>query len=527
MNESTAQEIATLQARLNKQLGPEFISTRAGPGGGKVAYIAAEKVINLANEVFGFNGWSSSIQQVQIDFVDESASSGKISLGLSIIVRVTLKDGTFHEDIGYGSIENAKGKAAAFEKAKKEAATDAMKRALRTFGNLLGNCLYDKDYLQKIGKLKVVPAKWDIEKLHRHADYAPAAAKTEPPVETKNAQPAGLLRTRTGASAASAEFEDEFGGSLFDGVDVSEAHGDEVTMNLDGDSMLDASKATKSAVNAMAPPQKQNVQRIQPAPSLQQTNGAQQGQAQPQDDPFAEQKQQARLAAMARRAALQQQSSSTVGQAQANQKQNSSSTGESNMSSGRAPDTAEAQPRRSTPDQQTPAGATVGDSGFNPPVAFVSGRAAEAFKGEHVPNQLPPGVATFNPHAESPSLRRTTGFNHTRSGPIARQSLTNPPAAPVAQAQQPQPCPPGQIAAPVAANPAARANFIDPRSDASRRIGAPPAHAQSPMSNRGAYKPPGPAHGIKRPPLADVSNVGDGGLPGDGVEAKRAKIAGT
>ncbi|KAF2100716.1 RAD52 DNA repair protein, partial [Rhizodiscina lignyota] len=153
INEYTAQEIATLQSRLDKQLGPEYISTRPGAGGSKVHYLAAEKVINLANEVFGFNGWSSSIQNVQIDFVDESQSTGKISLGLSTIVRVTLKDGAFHEDIGYGQIENCKGKAAAFEKAKKEAATDALKRALRNFGNVLGNCLYDKDYLQKVTKL--------------------------------------------------------------------------------------------------------------------------------------------------------------------------------------------------------------------------------------------------------------------------------------------------------------------------------------------------------------------------------------
>lgn len=65
----TASEIATLQSRLDRQLGPEYISTRQGPGGGKLHYLAAEKAINLANEVFGFNGWSSSIQQVQVDFV--------------------------------------------------------------------------------------------------------------------------------------------------------------------------------------------------------------------------------------------------------------------------------------------------------------------------------------------------------------------------------------------------------------------------------------------------------------------------
>lgn len=33
--------------------------------------------------------------------------------------------------------------------------TDAVKRALRNFGNLLGNCLYDKHYTQEITKMKV------------------------------------------------------------------------------------------------------------------------------------------------------------------------------------------------------------------------------------------------------------------------------------------------------------------------------------------------------------------------------------
>ena len=71
VSEYTAQEIATLSSRLEKQLGPEYISSRPGAGGGKVHYLSADKCINLANEVFGFNGWSSGIQNVQIDFVSE------------------------------------------------------------------------------------------------------------------------------------------------------------------------------------------------------------------------------------------------------------------------------------------------------------------------------------------------------------------------------------------------------------------------------------------------------------------------
>lgn len=75
--------------------------------------------------------------------------------------RTTIIDTTLmgwgYQDLGYGHIENCKGKAAAFEKAKKEATTDALKRALRNFGNVLGNCIYDKDYISKVSKLKTVP----------------------------------------------------------------------------------------------------------------------------------------------------------------------------------------------------------------------------------------------------------------------------------------------------------------------------------------------------------------------------------
>lgn len=42
---------------------------------------------------------------------------------------------------------------------KKEAVTDAVKRTLRNFGNLLGNCLYDKSYTQEVVKIKVPPVR--------------------------------------------------------------------------------------------------------------------------------------------------------------------------------------------------------------------------------------------------------------------------------------------------------------------------------------------------------------------------------
>ncbi|CCM03269.1 uncharacterized protein FIBRA_05397 [Fibroporia radiculosa] len=180
----TEKKIATLQAKLNKKLGPEYISQRPGPGGGqKLTYAEGWKIINLANEVFGFNGWSSSVVNMTTDFIDFSEDSKRFSVGVTAIVRVTLRDGVFHEDVGYGLLENSKSKGAALDKCKKEAVTDAIKRTLRNFGNLLGNCLYDKSYTQEVVKIKVPPPKFNKNELHRRPEFEdvrPAANASAP-----------------------------------------------------------------------------------------------------------------------------------------------------------------------------------------------------------------------------------------------------------------------------------------------------------------------------------------------------------
>lgn len=143
-----------IQQMLEKVLGPEYVSSRSGGAAGSVSYIEGWKALNLANEIFGFNGWNSELISSTVDYFDTHGSTGRYSLGLSVVVRVTIKDGTYHEDIGYGFIDNAKSKAMAFEKCKKEAFTDGIKRCLRCFGNVLGNCLYDKTITTTIQKFK-------------------------------------------------------------------------------------------------------------------------------------------------------------------------------------------------------------------------------------------------------------------------------------------------------------------------------------------------------------------------------------
>lgn len=43
-----------------------MVSQRHGPGGQKLAYIEGWRLIALANEVFGFNGWSHAVVQQTI-----------------------------------------------------------------------------------------------------------------------------------------------------------------------------------------------------------------------------------------------------------------------------------------------------------------------------------------------------------------------------------------------------------------------------------------------------------------------------
>ncbi|XP_056137946.1 DNA repair protein RAD52 homolog isoform X2 [Lampris incognitus] len=151
----TAEEYQAVQRALRQKLGPEYISTRVAGGGQKVCYVEGHRVISLANEMFGYNGWSHSISQQNVDFVD--LINGKFYVGVSAFVKVELKDGSYHEDVGYGVSEGLKSKALSLEKARKEAVTDGMKRALKCFGNALGNCILNKEYLIAINKIPKQP----------------------------------------------------------------------------------------------------------------------------------------------------------------------------------------------------------------------------------------------------------------------------------------------------------------------------------------------------------------------------------
>ncbi|CAB4069630.1 RAD52 [Lepeophtheirus salmonis] len=181
-NQFTEQEHAAIDKALKKRLGPGYISSRAAFGGQRVAYIEGYKLVQLANQIFGFNGWSHSVTNSSIDFVDHI--NGKFYVGVSAFVRVQLKDGSFHEDVGYGVSEGMRSKALSLEKARKESVTDGLKRALKSYGNALGNCLSDKDYVRLVDKKPKETLDYDLDdSMYLNASHKrplPSEVKKEP-----------------------------------------------------------------------------------------------------------------------------------------------------------------------------------------------------------------------------------------------------------------------------------------------------------------------------------------------------------
>ena len=142
----SATEVQQISRRLFESTPAEYVETRPGPGGKEIRYIQGFNVVKLANEVFGFNGWSFRIVHFNDMFVEETAGGSRFSAFVTVIVRVELRDGTVREDCGVGYCKNVIDKAEAITRVRKEAVTDGYKRALKAFGSLLGLGMSNQAY---------------------------------------------------------------------------------------------------------------------------------------------------------------------------------------------------------------------------------------------------------------------------------------------------------------------------------------------------------------------------------------------
>ncbi|WP_386681874.1 RAD52 family DNA repair protein [Loktanella sp. R86503] len=130
---------------LEAKLDPAHVRKPSGSFGPKGDYIEGWHAIAEANRIFGFGGWSYTIKTMTQDSLKEGKTAkGDVQwqAAYTCIVTVTVGD-VVREDVGFGS-GFAKQIGDAVEGATKEAVTDALKRALRTFGNAFGLALYDK-----------------------------------------------------------------------------------------------------------------------------------------------------------------------------------------------------------------------------------------------------------------------------------------------------------------------------------------------------------------------------------------------
>lgn len=131
--------------QLKKPLNPDVVAQRE-QAGRKLDYIEAWHAIAEANRIFGYDAWDRETELAQLG--DPRNVGDKWRVDYRARVTITVRGGhggipIKRQGCGFGQgIDKDVGQA--HESALKEAESDAMKRALMTFGNPFGLALYDK-----------------------------------------------------------------------------------------------------------------------------------------------------------------------------------------------------------------------------------------------------------------------------------------------------------------------------------------------------------------------------------------------
>ena len=139
----------TASKELRKPLDPKNV--KKAPRGKYGSYVNGYHVVAEANRIFGEDGWSYAITRMEkvseqtVTLQGDNGPYEQFRVGYLATVRVEVC-GTFKEGSAVGSgVGSPNTIADHHESAVKEAETDALKRALRTYGNTFGLALYEKE----------------------------------------------------------------------------------------------------------------------------------------------------------------------------------------------------------------------------------------------------------------------------------------------------------------------------------------------------------------------------------------------
>ena len=124
-----------------RRLDERLVSQRKGRGNRSYAYLEGYTVIDQANRVFGHGGWGyelvAPVELREGESVDPRTGEAKPWRAYTATVRVTVPGSPSRTDVGFQAVadETVEGHVTAH----KGAVTDALKRALRSYGDQFGN----------------------------------------------------------------------------------------------------------------------------------------------------------------------------------------------------------------------------------------------------------------------------------------------------------------------------------------------------------------------------------------------------
>ena len=142
----------------------------------QLAYVEGWHVIDEANRIFGFDGWTS--ETIETNLVAEEQKCISYTAKVRITIGDVIREGTGAGHGRFGSLGEK------HESAIKEAETDARKRAFMQFGNQFGLSLYNgKDKSWKTNKAKPKINKGEVietlrEQVAEVADNKPQSETT-------------------------------------------------------------------------------------------------------------------------------------------------------------------------------------------------------------------------------------------------------------------------------------------------------------------------------------------------------------